>query len=109
MLGGEKSRINGRKGGRPIATKTLITQKIKDIMAKKLYERISPIIDAQLDSALGVTTEHFDRKKGNLFYVEHEPNVNAARLMIEQVVGRATEKVELSGREGAPLIIRLDT
>ena len=52
-VAGKTSQENGKKGGRPIASKTLIAQKIKDRMAQKLYERIDPIIDAMLDKAEG--------------------------------------------------------
>lgn len=98
-------------GGRPkgsIAKSTAIAIKIREVLARKLYARISPIADAQLDAALGIQTEHYDKKSGDLYYKDPGPNTLAFKNILEQVVGRATDKVELSGRDGKPLIIKLD-
>lgn len=101
------SKINGLKGGRPVASKTLITQKLREIMAKKLHERYDKILSAQLDAAEGIIIQKV--KNGKVIYVDPGPDVQAFRNIQDQVIGRATERVEVSGHDGAPLIIRLDS
>jgi len=94
-----KSKVGGaRKGaGRHKLSKTLITTKMREMLAETLEKRFKPMIEAQLDSAIGVTSEKFDRKSGLLYYVEESPNVSAAKFLTEQVLGRAKETVEHSG------------
>ena len=107
-----KSKYGGgaRKGaGRPVSSATLKTQQMRKIMVDELHKRFKPLMRAQLDAAMGVTTEHYDAKKGDYYYKEHEPNNQAFKTILEQVHGRATEKVEMSGKDGVPLIIKLDT
>lgn len=88
---------NGKKGGRPIASATLITQKMRELMAQRVEARFGPIIDAQIDAAIGIVSEKFDRKTGELYYVEEGPSTNAAKFITEQVLGRPKETVEHSG------------
>ena len=100
------SRMNGKKGGRPVASKTLITQKIRERIVEKLYERIDPLIDAQLNSAIGVILKKTDNK-GLHHYLEEAPSTSAARFLVEQVLGRPKESIEHSG--GAKGLIALVT
>lgn len=89
------------KGGRPKGS-VGITQKIaielKTQMAKKLRERFGPIMDAQLDAALGIQTEHFNRKESKLYYKEPGPSAIAFKTVLEQVVGRPKETVEITDK-----------
>lgn len=90
------SRENGKKGGRPIASKTLITQKIRERIIEKLYERIDPLIDSQLNSAIGIILKKVDGK-GLAHYLEEAPSTSAAKFLMEQVLGRPKESIEHSG------------
>ena len=95
-----KTKNNGgaRKGaGRPVLSHTLITQQMRKVLVETLEKRFKPMIDAQLDSAIGVTTEKFDRKSGQLYYVEESPNTGAAKFLTEQLLGRPKESIEHSG------------
>ncbi len=90
------SQNNGKKGGRPIASTTLITQKIRERVIVKLHERIDPIIDSQINSAIGIILKKID-SKGLSYYSEEPPNTSAAKFLIEQAIGRPQEKIEHSG------------
>jgi len=95
-----KTKNNGgaRKGaGRPVLTKTLITQRLKDLLAKRVEARFGPMIDAQLDSAIGIMLQKSDRKTGNLYYQDEAPSTNAAKFLTEQLLGRPKESIEHSG------------
>lgn len=100
------SRENGKKGGRPIASKTLITQKIKERIIEKLYERIDLLIDSQLNSAIGIILKKVD-SKGLVHYLEEAPSTSAAKFLMEQVLGRPKESIEHSG--GAKGLVALVT
>lgn len=107
-------RTTNHRGGRPkgsVAKSTAIAIKLKEQMAVMLEKRFGPIMDAQLDAAIGIQTEHFNRMTGNLYYKEPGPNTLAFKNILEQVAGRPKESVELTGREGEPiqLDIRLTT
>ena len=52
------------KRGRPIATKTLITQKIRERIAQRVAEKVDPILDALIHAAIGnITLEKTDSKE----------------------------------------------
>ena len=50
-MGGDISRENGKKGGRPIAEATMISRIIKDKLAKKALEQFNAIVDPQFKKA----------------------------------------------------------
>jgi len=87
---------NGKKGGRPIASKTLVTQMMKKVLIETINARFKPMLEAQIDSAIGVMLKKIDNK-GIPYYVEEAPNTSAAKFLIEQVLGRAKESIEHSG------------
>ena len=87
---------NVKKGGRPVASTTLISQKIRERVIEKLHERIDPIIDSQINSAIGIILKKID-SKGLAHYLEEPPNTSAAKFLIEQAIGRPQEKIEHSG------------
>jgi len=90
------SRENGKKGGRPISSKTLIAQKIKERIAEKLYAKIDPLIDAQIESAIGVTLLKKD-SKGLAYYLQEAPSTPAAKMLLDHVIGKAQESVTHTG------------
>lgn len=99
----------GRGGGRKLGQSTLLAQKMRETLAQELHKRYIPIVRAQLDAAEGIQTEHYDRKTGDLYYKDPGPDVQAFRNINDQVLGRAKENLEVSGKDGVPLIIKLDT
>ena len=99
----------GRGGGRKMGKTALLGIKMREMLAVELNKRFKPIVEAQLDAAEGIQTEEYSKKTGELFYKSPGPDVQAFRNVFDQVAGRATERVEVSGRDGIPLIIRLDS
>lgn len=108
----DKPKLKGRGGsgrgqGRKLGQSTLLAQKIREKMAIELEKRFGPVLSAQLDAAEGIKTEAYDRRTGRLYYKDPGPNTNAFRNIVDHVIGRPTEKVEMSGKDGIPLIINL--
>ena len=103
----EIARQNGLKGGRPVSKATIIAQKTREYLAVALERRLKPIVEAQLDAAMGIETEAFDRRTGKLYYKDPGPNVVAFKTILEQVVGRPKETVEMSGPEGNPVPVEI--
>lgn len=90
--------------------KRLVTERLREKMVKKVEERFDQMIDAQLDSAIGVTTESYDKKSGDLIYNDVAPNHNAAKLLLEYVIEKPSQKIEHQGAIGiVHLIKQLDT
>ncbi len=97
---------SGRKKGSVGETQKIAIE-LKAQMARKLRERFGPIMDAQLDAAIGIQTEHFNRSTGALYYKEPGPNTFAFKNILEQVAGRPKESVSLEGPDGQPINIRI--
>lgn len=111
-----RKKIRGKNGGarkgagRKVANHTLLASQMKQMMVETLHRRFKPMLEAQIDSAIGVTTEKFNRKTGELYYQEETPNTAAAKFLTEHVIGRPKETIEHSGQIGgiAGLILKLD-
>ena len=99
-----------KNAGRPkgsIEETQRIAIELKKQMARKLQERFGPIMDAQLDAAIGIQTEHYNKSTGALYYKEPGPNTLAFKNILDHVAGRPKESVELSGPDGQPINIRI--
>lgn len=108
-MAGLQSKINALKGGRPKGSfgKTrLIAQQINKKIAEMVKKELVPLIRAQIDCAKGIQCEAYD-KDGNLYYKDPGPNTQAFKVLMEYVVGRPTEKHELTGPEGNPIEISI--
>ena len=88
-LGG--ARIGAGRPRGAVSQATQLAMEIKEIMAIELRKKIKPILEAQLDSAKGIQTEHYDAKTNKLFYKEHEPNTFAFKTILEQVAGKPSD------------------
>lgn len=95
--------LKGKRGGvipgqgRKKANHTVLAEEMRKMMIETLHARFKPMLEAQLDAAIGVTTEKFNRKTGDLYYQEEAPNTVAAKFMTEQTLGRPKETIEHSG------------
>jgi len=67
-----------KRAGRPLATKTLLTQRINEEIAKRVHEQIGPMIDAQIRSVLA-----------------DKSNTTAFRILLEYSAGKPKETIEL--------------
>ena len=78
-----ENRGGRREGaGRPLATKTLLTQRINDEITKRVHEQIGPMIDAQIKSVLA-----------------EKSNTTAFRILLEYAVGKPKETIEIESDE----------
>ncbi len=106
MASGGKRPGQGRPKG-SVSKSTAIAVKLREDMAKMLKERFEPIMKAQLDAAQGIIIEK-EGKDGQPVYLSPGPNVQAFRQIQDQVMGRAKESVEVTGKDGGPMLIKLD-
>ncbi len=100
---------NNHKGGRPvgsISTATAIAQKLRKDMAKMLEARWGPIMQAQLDAAQGIVLQK-EGKDGPV-YQYPGPSVQAFKQIQDQVMGKPKESVEVTGKDGGPMMIKLN-
>lgn len=94
------------KGGRPkgtVAKSTLLAMKMREMLTEELHKRFKPIVNAQLDAAMGIETEAFDRKSGRLYYKDLGPNPMAFRTIMEQAIGKPKESIEVKATVGVLL------
>lgn len=102
-MAGLQSVENGRKhiaiSDRPAV------KRMKEIMEQVLESRFEEVVQAQIDAAIGVTSEKHDRKTGDLYYVEEGPNTAAAKLLMEQVLPKEM-KIQHSGGIGIVHLIK---
>ena len=103
-MAGQTSIENGKKGGRPVSSKTLIAQQIKGRIAQKLYERMEPIIDAMLDKAEGVLLE-VSTQDGKTYQKGHLPDSVAFRTILEHVLGKPQTNINLQDND---IVLKLD-
>lgn len=81
--------------GKPRTLKKMVVEEIRHAIAVTVAKRSSQMIEAQMDVAIGITSERHDAKTGELYYVEQGPNVAAARLLLEYTVGKPIEKKDV--------------
>ena len=99
---------NGKnnKGGRPVGSKlakTIRAENARKYVTDRITEELEPIVSAQIDAAKGM---RIIDKDGRIY--TRAPELKTGEYLINQGAGRPTEQIELSGRDGAPLIIPLD-
>jgi len=99
---------NGKnnKGGRPVGSKlakTIREENARKYVMDRIIEELEPIVSAQIDAAKGMRIMD---KDGRIY--TKQPELKAGEFLLNQNIGKAVETVEHSGRDGKPLIIRLD-
>lgn len=88
------------KFGRPPQIKRQVSELLKDVMIKAVKPRFQEMINAQLDAAIGITTEKMNRNTGELHYSEEGPNPQAAKLIMDYVLEKPTQKLLHKGTVG---------
>lgn len=90
-----------RKGaGRKKANHTLASEKAREYLINSIVKELAPIVSAQIDAAKGV---FYIGKEGRVY--TKLPDTKVGEYLLNQVAGKAKEKVELSGDDEQPLII----
>ncbi len=126
---GDQSRQNGKKGGRPPGTAqpdTLRKMAIKRRWLERLEADADKLYDAQMAQALG--TKHAvarDLKTGKFIPLDDEkvklmlqcgqadqielwdrpPSTPAFIALADRAIDKPTEMVELTGKDGGPLVV----
>jgi hypothetical protein len=126
---------NGKKGGRPVGRlndTTLAKRDAQEVARKRITERLVPILDAQIDSALGL--KHFmlrDPKTGEwsmitrpadiikamndprakagstyLIYAK-DPNQSAIKDLLDRALDRPKESMDLTVQNADVLVQKL--
>ena len=75
MLGGEKSRINGRKGGRKKGIATIASENARAYVVTRIAAELQPIMDRILEEA----------KNGDTKSLEY---------LVNQLIGKPTETLK---------------
>lgn len=131
--GGDASRENGKKGGRPkgALSKTTLSANEQKAIAREVIRahitaHIPAIIEAQKDNALGVQYLVVRDKNGS--YVEatnaaqvqaalkaggdafrvftRQPHQGSAAMLLAYAADKPVEPVEMTGAEGGPLVVK---
>lgn len=123
---GEQSRINGRKGGRPLGQDTIDKAFHRERLRAIVIEELEPMIRAQVDHAKGVSYMVLRQKDGTFTRATdvkqidaacaagesafriftQSPNTQAFADLLNRALDKPTEQVEVTGRDGGPLVIR---
>ena len=94
------------KRGRPLATKTLITQKVRERIAARVAEQIDPILDGLINAAIGKIALEKTDTKGRVYYTDVPPDTNAARLLLEHSIGKPKETIQHQGAIGVLALVQ---
>lgn len=70
---------------------------------KQIRDRLPELIAAQFDLALGVTVEEVDRESGATVVYRKPPDAKAGQYLIDRIMGKPTERQEVSGADGGPI------
>lgn len=92
-------RGNNNKGGRPRASHTILSEKMRGRFIKIVNKNFNPIMDSMMDLATGLPVREIvtiGKKTYPRFYVKN-PDTNAAKYVLDQSLGRAKESIEHSG------------
>jgi hypothetical protein len=94
---------NGKKGGRPKARHTLQAEQARAYVISRVVNDLLPIMDAQIDAAKGLWYEEIT-KEGKRRIYKAKPDIFAGKNLLDQVIGKAKETVEVQG----DIILKLD-
>ena len=81
-MGGQASRENGKKGGRPKHRATLDKEAAREVVRQRVWQELTPLLDAQLANAKGLA--HFflrDEKTGQFVRVTDPKQIEIALNM----------------------------
>ena len=132
-MAGEASRSNGKKGGRPkgaLSQATLKADEIRTVMREQLARIVSPHLEdmakAQAEHAKGIAYMVLRAPDGSFARATdvkqidaacaagasafriftQAPNPAAFTALMDRTIGKPSEHVELTGKDGDPLVIK---
>jgi hypothetical protein len=92
-------------GARPGAGRKPKDEKFKQPIAKaekKIADKLPWLIDQMMELAEGVVVQEFDRE-GIPHVYQRPPDYKAIAYLADRIMGKPTERKELSGPDGEPL------
>ncbi len=98
----ETARENGKLGGRPrgsLGKTALVAIEIRKQIAERVREEYDKLMKAKLDLALGHKVQGKDDDGKETIY-EKSPDGKAIEYLLDQTIGKAAQKVEVSEVEG---------
>jgi hypothetical protein len=131
---GESARRNGRLGGRPkgsLAKTTLDKIAAREELRRQVIDAMGPMVRAQVAHAQGIghlykrdeggkftrieDINEIDRmlreeQEGSGYWIfAKDPSVQAFTDLMNRALDKPTEVVEMSGRDGGPLVVKWET
>jgi hypothetical protein len=97
---------NGGKregAGRKKAGHTVAAEKAREYLITAIAEQLGPIVSAQIEAAKGL---FYEGKEGKVY--TKIPDVRVGEYLLNQIAGKAKEKVEEVPKDERPFIIRLN-
>jgi len=94
-----------KNAGRPKGSKashTLESEAVRKSIIKRVKKDTRPVLDALIHSALGLWYEEKMPNGGKRIY-KQKPDVQAAKYLFDQVVGRPKEMQEVTGKDGGAI------
>lgn len=88
-----------RRAGKPNKS----TKEIKDILHQEVD--FSIVAQKMFELVKGVEIQKTNEKDGSVYYEDKEPNVSAAKLLLEYGFGKPKEQIEVSSPAGKTLKI----
>lgn len=129
------SRENGKKGGRPVgsvAQKTLEKRAAQELARARITERLLPILDAQIESAIGIShfmlrdpkdgtwaritdpeeivkaMNHPKARQGSTYLIyTKDPNNSAAKDLLDRALDRPKESIDMNVNNAEALAAKL--
>lgn len=96
---------NEHGGARPGAGRKPKDEKFKQPIAKaekKIADKLPWLIDQMMELAEGVVVQEFDREGIPRVY-QRPPDFKAIAYLVDRIMGKPTERKEITGADGAPL------
>ena len=72
---------------------------------KQIRDHLPAIVEAQIILALGVVVEETDKETGATTVYKKAPDRAAGQYLIDRIMGKPTERQELTGPDGAPIAV----
>lgn len=98
-------------GARPGAGRKPKAEKFKLPIAraeKRIADKLPDLIDRMFELSEGVLVEEIDREGTPRIY-QRPPDYKAISYLVDRIMGKPTERHELTGEDGAPLFKAYET
>jgi 3-deoxy-D-arabino-heptulosonate 7-phosphate (DAHP) synthase class II len=98
---------SGNPKGRPRKSEQFAGQVAK--AEKQIADRLPQLIQNMMTLADGVTVQEVDPKSGGVLVYSKPPDFKANEYLINRVMGKPTERTEVSGPDGGAVQVEMMT